>query len=260
MHIKKALNLMKNVGEDLKYWQNKEDLQKVSYKKGKEIVSYLDLRAEKKIIKGLKRIYPSHKIWGEEHGKTSKNLNQEKYLLIDPIDGSKNYLTETPLYASQLACIEFGHIKWGIINLPSLGEIYWAIKGKGAFRNGRKIVPSKQNNLTLSTQCFGLGHDAENIIKLPKMLGKTLAEPRQYGCAGLHFAYTASGKIDIYIAREAGYYDIASGILLCKEAGLKISDLNGNPHDQKESSLGLVIANTHLMKQYQKIVKKVNLD
>ncbi|MBI2591656.1 MAG: inositol monophosphatase family protein [Candidatus Brennerbacteria bacterium] len=255
MNLKKVLQLMKGVGNDLLRWRNSINFQRFEYKKGKEVVSELDKKAEKKIREGVHKLMPDYKIWGEELGQEEGDINKEKFIIIDPIDGTKNYLAGNPLFASQIACVEKGVIKWGIINLPALKEIYLAIAGKGAWCNNKNTRPSKQNSLSLAIQCFGIGHNAQNFIKLPLLIKNQLAEPRHYGCAGVHFAFTANGRTDIYIAIEAAFYDMAAGLLLCKESGLSLCDLNGKPLKLKVREInnqkGLIIANRYLINQFK---------
>jgi myo-inositol-1(or 4)-monophosphatase len=250
-----AIELMKETGCDLIKKQRQVRRVKLAYKKGKEIISSYDVSTEKKIRKLIRKIFPQYKLWGEELGAESGNLSSEDFIVIDPIDGTKNFLSGVPLFASQIACIKKGKIAWGIINLPALNEIFWAIKGKGAFLNGKKISPSKQTSLDLAMQCFGIGHDANNFLKLPRLINDHLAEPRHYGCAGVHYSFVACGRTDIYIAKEHAFYDLAAGTLLCQEAGLSMCQLNGRPYNIDKKGLGLVIANKVLLKSFQKVIK-----
>lgn len=255
--INKVEKLMRRVGEELVAFAQVENPRDVGYKKGKEIVSKLDIAAEQKIKTEIQTIFPEHKIWGEELGKDSGDLEEENFIIIDSIDGTKNYLSGVPLYASQIACIERGEPVWGIIVLPALKETFVGIRGKGALLNGRKIEPSKQTDLSLANQCFGLGHEAENIINLPILIKPHLAEPRQYGSAGVHFAFTACGRIDIYIASEAAFYDIAPGLIICQEAGLEACDLDGNEYNiGGGKKTGIVVANKKLIEGYKKAIGK----
>ena len=260
INIYPVINLMMKVGNNLLRWRKSDAFKKFEYKKKKEIVSSLDKKAEIELRKGIKKIFPDHKIWGEELGRDSGNLKKEKFIIIDPIDGSKNYLSNNPLFASQIACVEKNKILWGIINLPALKEVYWSISGKGAWCNKEKITPSTQKNLDLAVQCFGIGHSAKNFLKLPKLIENYLAEPRHYGCAGVHFSFVANGRTDIYIASEAAFYDMAAGLIICKEVGLKFCQLNGKPYQQNEKNKSLVIANKNLISQYKLLRKNTNIN
>ncbi len=260
MNLQPILNLMKRVGHNLLQWRTLSEFQKFEYKKGKEIVSKLDHRAEIIIRSKIAQLFPNHKIWGEELGKAPGNLRKEKFIIIDPIDGTKNYLSNNPLFASQIACVENNIIKWGVINLPALNELFWAEKNKGVFLNKKRISPSKQTSLDLALQCFGLGHDAKNFLTLPRLIEKQLAEPRHYGCAGVHFAFIACGRTDIYIAAEAAFYDMAAGILLAQEAGLSLSTLDGSRFQIGEKNTNLVVANKKLLKKYKEVIKRSSIN
>lgn len=253
--IQPVVRLMKNVGEQILRWRAEADLTHYDYKKGKEVVSELDKKAERLIRAEVRNLFPSHKLWGEELGKDSGDLDNENFLVVDPIDGTKNYLSGNPLFASQIACLEGGRIRWGIVNLPALNELYTAIEGQGALCNNNPIHPSRQDNLGLALQCFGIGHDAENFLRLPRLIKNHLAEPRHYGCAGVHFSFLASGRTDIYIAAEAAFYDAAAGYLLCKEAGLEFATLDGQPFPWGTRGLNVVIANSSLIAEYKKAIQ-----
>ncbi len=248
---------MSIVGQQLLDWRREGNFGAITYKKGgKEVVSKLDLAAEQMIKDGLRQLLPEHKIWGEELGRDSGDLLKENFVLIDAIDGSKNFLAGNPLFASQLAVFEDGVVVWSIVNLPALGEMYIAIRGEGAFCNGKHITPSVQDQLDLALQCFGIGHTAQDFLRLPLMIKEQLAEPRHYGCAGVHYSFVACGRTDIYIAAEAAYYDAAPGLLLCEEVGLRFCTLDGDEYTQSENNLSLVVGNPALISQYKALRKQ----
>lgn len=256
--VKKVEEIMVKIGRGLVDLREEGLFGEITYKQGKEIVSGLDSETEAKIRRKVKKVFPNYKIWGEELGKDHGNLDREKFIIIDAIDGTKNYLSGNPLFATQIACMDMGEIKWGIIVLPVLKEVFIGIKGLGSYLNGNKISPSKQDNFSLANQCFGLGHEAKTFIKLLSLIKDQLAEPRSYGCAGVHFAFTACGRIDVYLAREAGFYDMAPGLIICKEAGLEMCNLEGEEYTADGGlNTGVVIANKELIEQYKKIRNKI---
>jgi len=245
-------SLMTTVGNQLLAWRTDNNFGSYTFKDGgKEVVSRLDHEAEQMIKDGIRTILPGYKIWGEELGRDSGDLAKENFVLVDALDASKNYLARNPLFASQLAVFERGEAVWSIINLPGLGELYVANRYEASFCNGRLISPSKQDRLDSSLQCFGIGHTAEDFLRLPLLIKDQLAEPRHYGCAGVHYAFTACGRTDIYIAAEAAYYDAAPGLLLCEKAGLEFCTLEGGEFTPGEENLSLVVANPALIAQYK---------
>lgn len=248
---------MVDAGKFLVEHRNKNSFGAITYKEGKEVYSKLDKDLEKTIISKVKKIFPKHKIWGEELGKDAGDIGSENFIIIDPIDGTKNYVSGVPIFATQIACIEKGEIVWGIIVLPVLNELFTGVKNVGSFLNGKRIHGSVQKDFSLSNQCFGLGHSAEVFVDLLSKIKNDLAEPRTYGSAGAHFAFTACGRIDIYIGMEAAFYDMAPGIIICKEAGLRICDLQGNEYKHNNGrNTGIAIGNANLIRSYQRILKK----
>ncbi len=246
LDIKPLLSLMREVGQKLLAWQKDRGTINVRYKKkSKEVVSELDKKTEKYIKSGLDRILPNYGFLGEEYG--AKGNQKGKVIIVDPIDGTKNYLVGSPLFATQIAGIKGNDILWGIVYLPALDEMYWAIKGGGAYLNSKPIKVSEQTSLDLAVQCFGLGHDASTIIKLPSVIKRYLAEPRSLGSAGVHLVFTACGRIDIYIAKEAGYYDIAPGAIICREAGGVINNFGNDANN-------IIVGNPVLVKKTMKIM------
>jgi len=248
--------MMGDIGKDLLIWRATENLRAYTYKEGKEVVSELDRRAEARVKAGIRSILPGYKIWGEELGRDSGDLTRENFVLIDAIDASKNYLSGNPLFASQIAVFESGEPAWSIVNLPALGEMYLAIRGEGAYCNDIPLRPSAQDRLDLALQCFGIGHTAQNFLHLPSLIKDQLAEPRHYGCSGVHYSFVACGRTDIYIAAEAAYYDAAPGLLLCREAGLEFCTLEGARYEENEKNLSVVIGNAALIEQYKVAVRQ----
>jgi D-sedoheptulose 7-phosphate isomerase len=240
------LALMRNVGQQLLRWREEESGFVHEYKPmSKEVVSELDRKAEQLIKDGLKEILPGYGFLGEEFGAEGDQKNN--LVMIDPIDGTKNYLAGWPLFATQIAGLNNGQISWGIIYLPVLDEMFYAIRGKGAYLNEHAIKVSDQKDLGLALQCFGLGHNAETIIELPGIIKEQLAEPRSLGSAGVHMAFTACGRLDVYIAKEAGHYDIAPGIILCEEAG-------GFVHKFGRGGKNIIAGNSKLVEETKKFL------
>jgi D-sedoheptulose 7-phosphate isomerase len=251
--VSQVEEVMKDIGQFLIKQKSGNNFFEVRVKKGKELVSDIDIQAEKLIIDEITKIFPDYKIWSEELGREEGETSEATYLIIDSINGTKNYLSDVPLYTTQIACLKNGVLLWGIIIIPELNESYVAIRGKGAFLNGKRIHGTDQRNLGMANQCFGLGQDATTIMKLPKLIKDHLAEPRSYGSASVHFAFMASGRIDLYIAEEAGFYDCAPGIILCQEAGLGIYDFAGKRLDPSVSlETSMIVTSKHLIKKYKK--------
>ena len=190
-----------------------ENLQ-VSKKGPADFVTNADINAEKIIIDELKKAKPNYTILSEENG-LEKNKDEENVWIIDPIDGTINFLHGIPHFAISIALMSKKEIVSGIIYDPIKDELFYAEKNNGAFLNNQRIRVSKKNNLN---EClFGAG-------------SKIKVEPdinyRNSGCAALDMAYVANGRYDGYYQKNLNLWDIAAGIILINEAGGIIDDID----------------------------------
>jgi len=190
----------------------------VSKKGPSDFVTNSDIKAEKIIIEELKKARPHYSIISEENG-TENNKDKNNTWIIDPIDGTINFLHGIPHFAISIALKSNEEIVSGLIFDPIKNEIFFAEKENGAFFNNHRIRVSKKNEL--NNCLFATG-------------GKTKHEPdlpfRKSGCAALDMAYVAAGRYDGYFQHDLNLWDIAAGIILVKEAGgvLNEIDLNNN--------------------------------
>jgi myo-inositol-1(or 4)-monophosphatase len=190
----------------------------VSKKGPSDFVTNSDLKAEKIIIEELKKARPHYSIISEENG-TESNKDKNNTWIIDPIDGTINFLHGIPHFAISIALKANEEIISVLIFDPIKNEIFFAEKENGAFFNNHRIRVSKKNEL--NNCLFATG-------------GKTKQEPdlhyRKSGCAALDMAYVAAGRYDGYFQHDLNLWDIAAGIILVKEAGgvLNEVDLNNN--------------------------------
>ncbi len=189
-----------------------ENLQ-VSKKGPKDFVTNSDIKVEKIIIEELKKARPNYSIISEENG-IENNKDISNSWIIDPIDGTINFLHGIPHFAISIALKSNNEIICGLIFDPIKDEMFYAEKNSGAFFNNQRIRVSKKNNLD---EClFALG-------KLKNELNFTY---RRSGCAALDIAYVACGRLDGYAQNNLNLWDIAAGIILIKEAGGIINDIN----------------------------------
>ena len=185
----------------------------VSKKGPRDFVTNSDVKAEKIIIEELKKARPNYSIISEENG-VEKNKDTSNSWIIDPIDGTINFLHGIPHFAISIALKSDDEIICGLIFDPIKDEMFYAEKNNGAFFNNQRIRVSKKNNLD---EClFAVG-------KLKNEPGFTY---RRSGCAALDIAYVASGRLDGYAQNNLNLWDIAAGIVLIKEAGGMINDLS----------------------------------
>ena len=186
----------------------------VSKKGPSDFVTNSDLKAEKIIIEELKKARPNYSIISEENG-IEKNKDRNNTWIIDPIDGTINFLHGIPHFAISIALKSNDEIVSGLIFDPIKDEMFFAEKEKGAFFNNHKIRVSKKNELNSCLFVTG-----GKISKEPDLLY------RKSGCAALDMAYVAAGRYDGYFQHNLNLWDIAAGIILIKEAGGIINELN----------------------------------
>ena len=179
----------------------------VSKKGPADFVTNADLKTEKIIIEELKKAKPNYSIISEESG-IENNKDKDNTWIIDPIDGTVNFLHGVPHFAISIALKSNNEIVSGLIFDPIKNEMFYAEKNNGAFFNNQRIRVSKKNQID---DClFVTGGKMKEEPNLPY---------RKSGCAALDMAYVASGRYDGYFQHNLNLWDIAAGIVLVKEAG-----------------------------------------
>mgnify|MGYP001338577866 FL=1 len=179
----------------------------VSKKGPTDFVTNSDLKAEKIIIEELKKAKPNFSIISEENGIES-NKDKNNTWILDPIDGTVNFLHGVPHFAISIALKSNNEIVSGLIFDPIKNEMFYAEKNNGAFYNNQRIRVSKKNNIN---DCLFV--TGGKIKKEPEL------QYRKTGCAALDMAYVASGRYDGYFQNDLNLWDIAAGIILVSEAG-----------------------------------------
>ncbi len=212
-----------------------------------DLVTDIDKKSENFIIKKIKSAYPTHAILAEESTKslsnqTSKYLNKKYIWIIDPLDGTTNFAHGLPIFGISIALFKIdsieqsknydylsGEVILGVVNCPALNEIFYAVKGKGAYLNKKKIKTSKVKKLreALFVTGFPTSHREINLPYFSKILNKAQAM-RRLGAASIDLCYVACGRFDGYWEFGLKPWDIAAGALIIKEAGGNITDTNGN--------------------------------
>ena len=186
----------------------------VSKKGPRDFVTNSDLKTEKIIIDELKKAKPNYSILSEEKG-IENNKDKNNTWIIDPIDGTINYLHGVPHFAISIALRSYDQIVAGCIYDPIKDEMFYAEKNNGAYLNNQRMKVSKKNNIE---DClFAAGNNIDYDKKLPV---------RKSGCAALDMAYVASGRYDGYFQKNLNLWDIAAGIILVKESGGILSEIN----------------------------------
>ena len=193
-----------------------------------DFVTNADLKSEKILIDTLKYYYPDATYLSEEIGEIKGN---EEKIIIDPIDGTSNFIHGIPHVAIVIAKMINNEITDGVVYNPILNEFYWASLGKGSWCNNKRLRVSKRHELTNCLVGTGIPFSDRVYDKFYTELdnlAKKTAGIRRLGSAALDLAYVSSGKIDGFWERDLNLWDICSGVLLVKEAGGRISEPNGN--------------------------------
>ena len=210
------------------------DLDKLTVrsKKHNDFVSEVDHAAEEAIIAILREAYPQHAILAEESGASGGAGNGAEYVwIIDPLDGTTNFLHGLPQYCVSIALSHKGLLSHGVIYDPNRNELYTASRGAGAFLNDRRIRVSKA--LQLKESLIGTGFPFREIEQLDRYLtmfravSHLAAGVRRPGAAALDLAYVACGRYDGFWEMGLSPWDMAAGALLIKEAGGLVSDFEG---------------------------------
>jgi len=193
-----------------------------------DFVTSADLKVEQSILETLKYYYPDANYLTEESGHIK---GDGETIIIDPIDGTSNFIHGIPHLAIVIAKMINNEITDGVVYNPILNEFYWASLGKGSWCNNKRLRVSKRHELTNCLVGTGIPFSDRVYDKFYTELdnlAKKTAGIRRLGSAALDLAYVSSGKIDGFWERDLNLWDICSGVLLVKEAGGRISEPNGN--------------------------------
>ena len=216
----------------------------IERKIGPDPVSAADLRAEATLRTALAASYPDYGFLGEEGGLVG-GTDETHMWIVDPLDGTANFLCGLPLFAVNVALVQAGKVVAGVTHLPMMGETFWAEKGGGAWLNGQPIAVSGQSELIRSVLAVGIPfagkphHDrflAEMERLTPNVLGI-----RRLGAAAVDMAYVACGRFDAYWEQSLNAWDMAAGVIIIEEAGGTVTDTLGRPLDLNG---GTVLAST----------------
>ena len=221
--ISANLNIMIKAGEKaskilIRDFGEIENLQ-VSKKGPADFVTNSDLKTEKIIIEELKKAKPHYSIISEEKG-IENNKDKNNTWIIDPIDGTVNFLHGVPHFAISIALKSNNEIISGLIFDPIKNEMFYAEKNNGAYFNNQRIRVSKKNEIN---NCL--------FVTGGKIVKELDIQYRKSGCAALDMAYVASGRYDGYFQNNLKLWDIAAGIILVKEAGGMLNDINLSIHE-----------------------------
>jgi myo-inositol-1(or 4)-monophosphatase len=200
-----------------------------------DVVTAADRAVERQAAAALRAARPRDTILGEEYGAragTAATGRGTVRWILDPIDGTVNYLYGLPQYAVSLAAEVDGLVLAGVVHNAATGEDWTAVRGGGAYRDGRRLTGSSETDLSQALIATGFGYDASRRAHQAAVLARLLPEVRdirRFGAASLDLCLAAEGSVDAYYEKGLNAWDHAAGGLVAAEAGLRVTGLRGEP-------------------------------
>jgi myo-inositol-1(or 4)-monophosphatase len=210
------------------------DSLKIDTKGRNDFVSDIDRKAEQDIIATVRKSYPNHAFLAEESGRSG---NDDFVWIIDPLDGTTNFLHGFPTFAVSIAVEHKGRLEHGVVYDPLRQEMFTASRGAGAQLEGKKIRASTQKTLDGALIATGLPYRSnlayiDAYLAMLKAVMTVAAGVRRPGAASLDLAYVAAGRVDGFWEIGLAPWDTAAGALLIQESGARIGTLTGEPYEQ----------------------------
>ena len=252
--LKASRSLIRDFGEI-------ENLQ-VSTKGPGDFVTSADKRTEKIIIDELQKAHSDYGIITEESGSINTG-NKNNRWIIDPIDGTTNFLNGIPQFAISIGYEEESEIKCGVIFDPIKNEMFCAEKGNGAYLNNSRIRVSNKKKLKDALLVTGGPRQSSKIKKeifseFVEVSNNILSPVRKFGSAALDLAYVACGRFDGYWQRELSYWDVAAGIIILKEAGGFVDFFEEDNKDPLKRNI--LASNSNIHDEFSNLIIKKNIE
>ncbi|WP_255478778.1 inositol monophosphatase family protein [Rufibacter sp. XAAS-G3-1] len=224
-----VVQLTKEVGKFILQEAANFDVSKLEHKGLNNLVSYVDKEAELRLVAGLEKFLPEAGFITEEE--TKSDLAEEFNWIIDPLDGTTNFIHGLPVYSVSIALMQNDELVIGVVYDITRDECYHAIKGGGAYCNEKKISVSQAPTLADSLISTGFPYYSFDLLqKYLQVMGSFMQSchgVRRLGSAALDLAYVAAGKSEGYFEFNIHSYDVAGGALLVQEAGGQVTDFRG---------------------------------
>jgi myo-inositol-1(or 4)-monophosphatase len=228
----------------------------VSKKGTADYVTAADLKAEQVLIDALEKARPGYGFLAEERGLV-EGTDKTHVFIIDPLDGTTNFLHAIPHFAVNIALEREGQVVAAVTYNPIAGDMFWAERGKGAYLNDRRIRVAARTQMIEAVLATGIpfagraGHG--QFLKELHQIAQRVSGIRRFGSAALDLAWTAAGRVDGYWERNLGAWDIAAGSLLVSEAGGKVSGIDGGALEVRQGAI--CVANQELHPQLLELLK-----
>jgi myo-inositol-1(or 4)-monophosphatase len=196
------------------------------------VVTAADRAVERQVVEALRAERPDDRVLGEEYGDSTGRSTSRVRWILDPIDGTVNYLYGLPLYAVSLAAEVDGVVVAGVVRNPATGDEWTATLRGGAWRDGRPLTGSTRDTLDQALVGTGFGYDAARRAHQGVVLAGLITrirDIRRLGAAAIDLCLAAEGRLDAYFEKGLNHWDHAAGGLVATEAGLVVSGLDGAP-------------------------------
>jgi myo-inositol-1(or 4)-monophosphatase len=197
-----------------------------------DVVTAADRAVERQVVEALRAERPDDRVLGEEYGDSTGRSTSRVRWILDPIDGTVNYLYGLPLYAVSLAAEVDGVVVAGVVRNPATGDEWTATLDGGAWRDGRRLTGSTRDTLDQALVGTGFGYDAARRAHQGVVLAGLITrirDIRRLGAAAIDLCLAAEGRLDAYFEKGLNAWDHAAGGLVATEAGLVVSGLDGAP-------------------------------
>jgi myo-inositol-1(or 4)-monophosphatase len=230
-----AVRAARRAGEIIVRSLNRLESLTIASKGRNDFVTEVDRAAEQEIIAIIRRHYPHHAILAEESGRTGED---DTLWIIDPLDGTTNFLHGFPVFAVSIACQVRGRLEQAVVYDPMRQEIFTASRGAGAHLDNHRMRVSKARTLEGSLIATGFPYRAnirylDDYLGMLKAVTERAAGVRRPGAAALDLAYVAAGRVDAFWELGLSAWDTAAGTLLVQEAGGRIGTLSGAEYRQE---------------------------
>ncbi|GAB4280478.1 MAG: inositol monophosphatase family protein [Marinilabiliales bacterium] len=252
-------NIARQAGSFIKENINKITHENIQKKGLHDFVTYVDLKSEEIIINGLLKLIPESGFIAEE--KTRKNSHDRFNWIIDPLDGTTNYIHGVSPYSISIALMENQEIVLGVVYEISLDECFYAVKDDYAYLNGKRITVSGCKQL--SEGLISTGFPYSNFSRLDpfveslKYFMKNSHGVRRHGSAATDLAYVACGRFDAFYEYGLNPWDVAAGALIVKQAEGKVTDFSGNQNFLFGKEI--IATNKNIFSEFIEVVKKFML-
>jgi myo-inositol-1(or 4)-monophosphatase len=260
MHLenlaKQVIDVSKEAGDFIRQERKSFSSDKIEYKGLNDMVSYVDKTAEQIIVKNLEKILPEAGFITEE--KTRNQIGERYNWIIDPLDGTTNFIHGVPTYSVSIALKEYEELVFGVVYEINLDECFYAWKEAPAYLNGKEIKVS--NNPTISSSLIATGFPYYDFEKQPAYISlftelmKSCHGLRRLGSAAVDLAYTACGRFEAFYEYNLNPWDIAAGVVIVRQAGGEVVNYKGG--DEVMNSRELLATNGKITAEMLDIIQK----